>query len=42
MLLADPGADVVKVEHPAGGDDTRAWGPPYAHREATRTDDLAA
>ncbi|MFD9128077.1 CaiB/BaiF CoA transferase family protein [Kitasatospora sp. NPDC059571] len=30
MLLADLGADVVKVEHPAGGDDTRAWGPPYA------------
>ena len=23
------GADVVKVERPAGGDDTRAWGPPY-------------
>ncbi|MFC6593997.1 CaiB/BaiF CoA transferase family protein [Kitasatospora paranensis] len=30
MLLADLGADVVKVEHPDGGDDTRAWGPPYA------------
>ncbi|MEU7497925.1 CoA transferase [Streptomyces griseofuscus] len=35
MLLADLGADVIKVEHPAGGDDTRAWGPPYAHGEAT-------
>jgi crotonobetainyl-CoA:carnitine CoA-transferase CaiB-like acyl-CoA transferase len=29
MLLADLGADVVKVERPPAGDDTRAWGPPY-------------
>lgn len=35
MLLADLGADVIKVEHPVGGDDTRAWGPPHAHGEAT-------
>nr|WP_086722415.1 CoA transferase [Streptomyces carpinensis] len=35
MLLADLGADVIKVEHPAAGDDTRAWGPPHAHGEAT-------
>lgn len=28
MILADLGADVTKVEHPRGGDDTRAWGPP--------------
>ncbi|REE93498.1 CaiB/BaiF CoA transferase family protein [Cupriavidus plantarum] len=27
--LADLGADVVKVEHPERGDDTRGWGPPY-------------
>ncbi|HSD78743.1 MAG TPA: CoA transferase [Solirubrobacteraceae bacterium] len=36
MLLADLGATVVKVERPGGGDDTRAWGPPYdATGEAT-------
>lgn len=29
MLLADLGADVVKIEHPDGGDDTRSWGPPF-------------
>ena len=29
QLLADYGADVIKVERPAGGDDTRAWGPPW-------------
>ncbi len=30
MQLADMGARVIKVEHPKGGDDTRAWGPPWA------------
>ncbi|MFB7617491.1 CaiB/BaiF CoA transferase family protein [Kitasatospora sp. NPDC056181] len=35
MLLADLGADVVKVEQPGTGDDTRAWGPPHAQGEAT-------
>jgi crotonobetainyl-CoA:carnitine CoA-transferase CaiB-like acyl-CoA transferase len=30
MVLGDLGADVIKVERPDGGDDTRAWGPPYA------------
>ncbi len=29
QLLADLGADVVKVERPQGGDDTRSWGPPF-------------
>lgn len=31
MLLADLGADVVKVERPGNGDDTRAWHPPADH-----------
>src|ERR1700750_815504 len=29
MLLGDLGADVVKIEKPDGGDQTRAWGPPW-------------
>jgi len=29
QILGDLGADVVKVERPGSGDDTRAWGPPY-------------
>ncbi len=32
MLLADLGAEVVKVERPGHGDDTRAWGPPYTEQ----------
>ncbi|MES2289087.1 MAG: CaiB/BaiF CoA-transferase family protein [Pseudomonadota bacterium] len=34
MVLADLGADVTKVEHPNGGDDTRHWGPPYTGGES--------
>jgi crotonobetainyl-CoA:carnitine CoA-transferase CaiB-like acyl-CoA transferase len=34
MLLADLGADVVKVERPGEGDETRSWGPPYAGGES--------
>src|SRR3954471_9417352 len=35
MLLGDLGADVIKVERPDGGDDTRAWGPPWRDGVAT-------
>lgn len=30
MMMGDLGADIIKVEHPKYGDDTRAWGPPWA------------
>ncbi|KAG6098520.1 hypothetical protein E4U30_007904 [Claviceps sp. LM220 group G6] len=30
QILGDMGAEVIKIEHPVRGDDTRAWGPPYA------------
>lgn len=34
QTLADLGADVIKVERPGSGDDTRAWGPPYLKDDA--------
>ena len=34
MMLGDMGADVIKVEPPGTGDDTRGWGPPFAAGEA--------
>ncbi len=34
QILADLGADVIKVERPKVGDDTRAWGPPYLKNAA--------
>ena len=34
QLLGDLGADVIKVESPQGGDDTRGWGPPFLGGES--------
>lgn len=32
--MTRPSAEVLKIEHPTRGDDTRAWGPPYAEYKA--------
>ncbi|MDW2979919.1 MAG: CaiB/BaiF CoA-transferase family protein [Rhodanobacter sp.] len=42
QMLADLGADVVKVERPGQGDDTRHWGPPYQRDAAGNDTDMAA
>ena len=34
MNLGDMGAEIIKIEQPGKGDDTRAWGPPFAGSEA--------
>jgi formyl-CoA transferase len=34
MLLGDQGAEIIKVERPGSGDDTRTWGPPFAGGES--------
>ena len=40
--LADLGADVIKVEKPGSGDDTRGWGPPYLKNDAGQDTSEAA
>jgi len=34
MILGDLGAEIIKVERPGAGDDTRSWGPPFAEGES--------
>ncbi|WP_319532469.1 CaiB/BaiF CoA-transferase family protein [uncultured Cohaesibacter sp.] len=42
QILGDLGADVIKIERPTGGDDTRGWGPPYLKGvEGSETTDAA-
>jgi crotonobetainyl-CoA:carnitine CoA-transferase CaiB-like acyl-CoA transferase len=41
QILADMGCDVVKVERPGGGDDTRQWAPPFAVDESGRESDMS-
>jgi len=36
QMLGDLGADVLKIERPGTGDDTRGWGPPFLHDEQGR------
>ncbi|TGY89652.1 CoA transferase [Marinicauda algicola] len=41
QILGDLGADVIKVENPASGDDTRGWGPPFVTGEDGEPGDAA-
>jgi len=42
QLLGDLGAEIIKVEKPDVGDDTRSWGPPYAEGKNSDSGKTAA
>ena len=42
QILGDYGADVIKIEHPDKGDDTRQWGPPFVKNNNDEDTDQSA